>query len=258
MPRFAANVSLLFTEEPFLERFAAAAKAGFKGVECQFPYHHEAHHISDKLAMAGVKLALFNAPPGNFEAGERGLAALPGREIEFRDSLDIALSYADEMECTALHVMAGCVGEDQHEAAMDTYLANLAFAAERGKEEGVRILIEPIVMDNYFLTRPDDAVAVIEAIGHKNLALQYDVFHAQRSQGNIAEFIETHLGVIGHIQIAGVPGRHEPDKLSEVNWRFVFDLLDAHGYGGWIGAEYNPRAGTLAGLTWARDWGIGA
>lgn len=259
MPRLAANISMLFTEVPLLDRIAAAAGVGFKGVEMQFPYAQEAHLIADKAAMAGVKIALFNAPPGDWAAGERGLAALPGRKDDFRDALDVALNYAEELECPCLHVMAGCVDEGQHEAAMDTYLANLAYAAKRAGEDGVRIVIEPLsTVESYFLRRPDDALAVIEAVDHKNLRLQYDVFHAQRSQGNITAFLEEHLPLIGHIQIAGVPNRNEPDAQNEVNYRYLLDLLDAHGYDGWVGAEYTPRGETAAGLGWAKDWGIKA
>lgn len=257
MPRFAANVSLLFTEVPFLDRFVAAADAGFSGVECQFPYHHDSNDVADKIAMAGVTLALFNAPPGDYAAGERGLAAMPGRESEFRESVEVALNYADMTECTRLHIMAGCISEDHRNRAMDTYLGNLAEAADMAQAAGVQILIEPLSMPGYFLTHPDQALDILRRVEHKNLALQYDFHHAQRMQGNLAEFFENNFSAIGHVQVAGVPGRHEPDKLGEINWSFIFDTLDAHGYDGWVGAEYNPRGGTLAGLGWARDWGIG-
>ncbi len=257
MPRFSANVSLLFTELPFPERFAAAAEAGFSGVECQFPYHHDSNEIADRIAMAGVTFAMFNAPPGDYAAGERGLAALPGREGEFRESLEVALNYADMIECTRLHVMAGCISENQRHAAMDTYLENLAVAAAVSQAAGVLLLIEPISMPGYFLNRPDQAADIIRRLDHKNLGLQCDLYHAQRTQGNLGEFLENHLPIIGHVQVAGVPGRHEPDRLGEINWHFIFDMLDAHGYDGWVGTEYNPRAGTLAGLSWAKDWGIG-
>jgi hydroxypyruvate isomerase len=258
MPRFSANVSMLFTEVPFIDRFAAAADAGFSGVECQFPYHVDSNEVADKIAMAGVTFAMFNAPPGDYGAGERGLAALPGRETEFRDSLEVAINYADMTECTRLHVMAGCITEDQRSAAMDTYLSNLAHAAEVTQAAGIQLLIEPIFMPGYFLSRPDQALDVIRRVDHANLALQYDLHHAQRTQGNLGEFLENNLPSIGHVQVAGVPGRHEPDKLGEINWSFIFDMLDAHGYDGWVGAEYTPRSGTLQGLGWARDWGIGA
>jgi hydroxypyruvate isomerase len=259
MPRFSANVSTLFTNVPFLDRFAAAAEVGFSGVECQFPYHHDSNEVADKIAMAGVTLAVFNAPPGDYAAGERGLAALPGRETEFQQSIEVALAYADMTECTRLHVMAGCITEDQRDDAMDTYLANLEFAAEMTRAAGVQLLIEPISsMPGYFLTRPDQAVEIIRVLDHKNIAIQYDLHHAQRAQGNLGEFLENNLHIIGHVQVAGVPGRHEPDRLGEINWHFIFDMLDAHGYDGWVGAEYTPRGNTVQGLGWAKDWGIGA
>jgi hydroxypyruvate isomerase len=255
VPRFAANISTLFTEVPFLERPAAAAAAGFRGFECQFPYHHAAEDLA--AASAGLAVVLINAPPGDFAAGERGLAALPGRESEFRDALEVGIAYASAVGCKQMHVMAGIVSD--REAALSTYLGNIAYAAERCTQSGILVLIEAVSsIDGYLLARPDQAVEVLRRVQHKSLALQYDIFHAQRTQGNIAAFIESHLDLIRHVQVAGVPDRHEPDRLGELNWGFIFDLLDAHGYGGWIGAEYTPRAGTLAGLAWGRDWGLGA
>jgi hydroxypyruvate isomerase len=257
MPRFSANISMLFKEVPFLDRFAAVADAGFAGVECQWPYHHDANDVADRIAMAGLSMVLFNAPPGDYEAGERGLAALPGRESEFKDSLEVALNYAETAECTRLHCLAGCVSEDRRGAAMDTYLSNLTIAAEMGRAVGVQILIEAIVLPGYLLSTPSQALDVIRRVNHPNLGLQYDFHHAQRTQGNLTEFLENNLQHIGHIQMAGVPGRHEPDMLGEINWRFLFDTLDAHGYDGWVGAEYEPRGNTLQGLNWGKDWGIG-
>ena len=257
MPRFAANVSMLFTEVGFLDRPAAAAAAGFTGVECMFPYHHPAEDLADRLDAAGIPMVLFNAPPGDYAAGERGLAALKGRESEFRDSLQVALAYAETIDCPRIHVLAGVVAEADIPAALDTYLANLIYAADECEAQGVRVMIEPIVMDDYLLSRPDQAVEIIRQLEHNNVRLQYDIHHAQLAQGGISVFLENHFDIIEHIQVAGVPGRHEPDALSEVNWRFLFALLDSHGYGGWVGAEYKPRAATLAGLGWARDWGIG-
>lgn len=260
MPRFAANLSTLFTDLPFPDRFAAAAKAGFAGVEMHFPYHLAAEHLGDLVAMNGLTQVLFNAPPGDWDAGERGMAALPGRDSEFRDSLEIALDYADFLECERLHVMAGIVAEADWGPALDTYMNNLAAAADMARDHDVTILIEPINpidMPGYFLTRPEDALRVIEEIDRPNLKLQYDVYHAQMERGALTDTLEQAMAVIGHVQIAGVPGRHEPDQQGEINWRYIYDLLDAHGYAGWVGCEYRPRAGTLAGLRWARDWGIG-
>lgn len=257
MPRFSANVSMLFTEVPFLERFVAAANAGFPGVECQFPYLHEANEVADKVAMSGAEIVVINAPPGDWAAGERGIAALPGREQEFKDALEVALNYADIIECPRLHCMAGCITEDKRTKATDTYLANIAYAADQVQQAGLTLLIEPISLPGYFVGCPDHAVELLRQLDRRNIKILYDVHHAQRTQGNIAEFLEKHLDLIGHVQVSGVPGRNEPDKLGEINWPYLFDMLDSHGYDGWIGAEYNPRASTLAGLVWGADWGIG-
>jgi len=259
MPRFAANISLMFTEHPFLERVKAAADAGFAAVECQFPYHVDAIDLADACAVAGVKLALINAPPGNWESGERGLAALAGREEDFRDSIGVALEYADTAEAPRIHVMAGVPDEEADpEDVAELYEKNILYAAQRAHKEGIEVVIEPIVMPGYFLVFPDQAAEIVRRLDQKNLKLQFDAYHAQRSQGNLADFLENNLDIIGHVQIAGVPGRHEPDKFNEVNWRFIFDFLDAQGYAGWVGAEYNPRGETLRGLAWGKDWGLGA
>ena len=208
MPRFSANISTLFKEHPFPDRPQAAAAAGFTGIECQFPYHHEADELADKLAEAGVPMVLFNAPPGDFGAGERGLAALPGRQQDFRDTLDVAIAYADALDCAKLHVMAGVIGEEDIEAALDTFVSNLGYAAEKCVHEGIMVLIEPLSsIEGYLLTTPDQGLDVLARVDHKNLRLQYDFFHAQRTQGNLSEFIENHLDAIGHVQVAGVPGR---------------------------------------------------
>lgn len=259
MPRFSANLSTLFTDLPFLDRFAAAAQAGFKGVEVQFPYHHDAARLGDVVAGNGLSMVLCNAPPGDWKAGERGLAAVPGREDEFRDALDLALHYCELMDCPRLHVMAGLADEEQVDEAFDTYVANLAYAAAEAEAQDVKVLIEPINpgdMPGYFLTRPDDALTVLEAVDHRNLFLQYDLYHAQITQGGLTDFIEGNLPRIAHMQVAGVPGRHEPDENSEINYRYLFNLIDAHGYGGWVGCEYKPRIDTRTGLRWAREWGI--
>ncbi|MCB2106715.1 MAG: TIM barrel protein [Rhodobacteraceae bacterium] len=257
MPRFAANLSMLFTDVPFLDRFALAASCGFKGVECTFPYEHPAEKVGDKAAMAGVPLVLFNAPPGDLAAGERGFAAVPGREGDFRRSLDAIYPYLEFTGCKQVHVLAGRVHEDEIPKAMDTYLKNLAYAADQFADEDVTILIEPINMEDYFLTLPCDAVAVLRELDLPSVRLQYDIFHAQSREGGITDFIEANLDLIAHIQVAQVPGRHEPDRLGELNWRYLFDLLDAHGYNGWIGAEYEPRTQTIPGLGWGKEWGIG-
>lgn len=262
MPRFAANLSTLFNDRPLENRFAAAAACGFAGVEIQFPYTLRPEVIADLAAMAGMPLVVFNAPPGDWAAGERGLAALPGREEEFQDSLEVALSYAEFCECSRLHVMAGVVpDEDQWPEALETYAGNLAYAARRCAENKVKVLIEPINtvdMPGYFLRRPDDALTMLEEVDDKNLFLQLDLYHAQIMQGGLTDLLESALDRIAHVQIAQVPGRTEPDSQGEVNWPYLFDLLDAHGYPGWVGCEYHPRARTEDGLRWARDFGIRA
>lgn len=260
MPRFAANLSTLFTDLPLPERITAAKEVGFKGVEMQYPYHVDAARLADLVACAELSMVLFNTPPGDWEAGERGLAALPGREQEFRDNLELALHYAELLECPRLHVMAGLVDDDDIDAAFDTYVANLAYAADEAQAHDVKILIEPINpvdMPGYFLTRPEDALTVLEAVDHKNLFLQYDLYHAQMVQGGLTDFLEANMERIAHMQVASVPGRHEPDTNSEINHRYLFNLIDAHGYGGWIGCEYKPRIDTRTGLRWAKEWGIG-
>lgn len=255
MPRFAANISLLFPERPFIDRVKVAALAGFKGVECQFPYDTESIVMAEALHQAGIPLVLINAPPGNFSAGDRGLAALPDRKIEFRHSIETALEYARATKCPRIHVLAGCIQSDAPHA-MGTYTENLAYAAERAATWDITVLIEPVVMPNYFLTRPEQGADIVRRLNLKNLRLQFDVFHAQRAQGNITDFFQRNFEIIGHVQIAGVPGRNEPDEKGEVNWPYIFTLLDALGYNGWVGAEYSPRGDTVEGLKWARPWGI--
>lgn len=257
MPRFAANLSMLFTELPFLDRFAAAAACGFPGCEIQFPYLARPEEVADKAAMAGLPITLFNAPPGDWAKGDRGLAAVPGRQDEFRDSLEVAMRYAELMDCKRIHIMAGCVPEEQWEEALEVYLANIAYACDELGAEGIRVGIEPINpidTPDYFLTRPDDALTVIASLERKNLFLQYDIYHAQIMQGGITDFIEANLDKIEHIQVAGVPGRNEPDGLSELNYQYIYNLLDASGYDGWVGCEYRPRGKTEVGLKWAQAW----
>lgn len=257
MPRFSANVSMLFTEVPFLERFAQAAACGFKGVECQFPYDEEPALFADAVAMSEAKLVLFNAPAGNTAAGERGLAALPGRVGDFRESLEQVRRYNDLIECPRVHILAGRIDRDTP-GAEDTFLENLAYAGDELRQDGVTVVIEPINMDGYFLRLPSHAIELLERLGHPNVRLLYDLYHAETQEGGLADFIDTNLGIIEHIQVAGVPGRHEPDRKGDVKWRDIFDRLDAHGYEGWVGAEYTPRNGTIPGLGWVKEWGIAA
>jgi hydroxypyruvate isomerase len=259
MPKFAANLSFIFQEVDFLDRFAAAAECGFKAVEYLGAYDHPPETVAAQLQKHGLAQALFNMPPGDWAAGERGMAALPGREDEFRAGVDKALTYAKATNCRLLHAMAGLWpdGRDRAEAER-TYIANLRYAAERLAPEGITVIIEPINnrdIPGYFLNTTTQAMAVIERVGHPNLQLQLDLYHVQIMEGDLAHHIRALAGRYPHIQIAGNPGRNEPD-VGEINYPYLFDLLDEIGYSGWIGCEYRPKADTRAGLGWAARYGI--
>jgi hydroxypyruvate isomerase len=259
MPRFAANISTMFTDRPFAERIAAAAAAGFGAVECQFPYEASAAELETRLDRAGVDLVLLNTPPGDFAAGERGLAGLPGREAEFRAGIERALEYASRLGCPQIHVMAGVRpdGADR-KACLAVYKANLRVAAENCARAGKVAVIEPINsrdIPGYLLNTPTEAAAMIEEVGAHGLRLQFDFYHVQIMAGDLARSFERHLPVIGHVQIAGVPERHEPD-VGEINYPYLFDLMDRLGYAGWVGCEYFPAGGTEEGLGWAYRYGI--
>ncbi|WP_334006244.1 2-oxo-tetronate isomerase [Burkholderia cepacia] len=255
MPRFAANLSMMYTEHAFLERFAAAAYDGFKAVEYLFPYDFAAEDIRARLDAHNLEQALFNAPPGDWAAGERGTASLPGREDEFRRGIDQALDYARVLGNRKLHVMAGMAPPGADRARhRDTYLSNLRHAAQAAAAHGITILIEPINqrdMPGYFLSRQDDAQAIRAEVGAPNLKVQFDCYHCQIVEGDLATKLRRDFAGIGHIQIAGVPDRHEPD-LGELNYPYLFELIDTLGYDGWIGCEYRPKAGTSEGLGWLR------
>ena len=259
MPKFAANLSMMFQEVPFLERFEAAARAGFGAVEFLFPYEHPAEEIRARLRGNGLTQVLFNLPPGDWAAGERGLAALPGREGDFRAALARALEYAKVLECPQLHAMAGMVpASATREQCRATYLANLRSAAAAAKAQGVRLLIEPLNardMSGYFLSTSGQARDVIAEVGD-NLYLQMDLYHCQITEGDLSERTRALWDIISHFQIAGVPGRHEPD-VGEINHPFLFELIDSLGYTGYIGCEYRPKGATLDGLGWATRYGIG-
>lgn len=260
MPRFAANLSMMYTEHPFLDRFAAAAKDGFSAVEYLFPYEHDPAELAQRLADHGLAQVLFNAPPGNFAAGERGLACLSDRESEFkRGFVEQALPYAQALRCPCIHVMAGLVPAGADRAALRaTYLSNLAWAAQQAATAGIEVLIEPINtrdIPRYFLNRQDEAHAVVQEIGAPNLKVQMDLYHCQIVEGDVAMKLRQYLpsGRVGHLQIAGVPERHEPD-VGELNYPYLFALIDELGFDGHVGCEYRPRAGTSAGLGWLRAW----
>ncbi|MCA0975527.1 hydroxypyruvate isomerase family protein [Halomonas denitrificans] len=262
MIRLAANLSMMFTEHDFLDRFSAAAKAGFRGVEYLFPYDFPASELRARLDDQGLTQVLFNLPPGDWEAGERGLAGLPGREQAFRDGLERALEYAQALDCPRVHAMAGLLPDNADPATRDaylkTYIDNLSYAAERCGQDGRTLLIEPINgrdMPGYLLQHQVLAREVIRRVGSPHLRLQFDLYHCQIMQGDLMRTLEQQFAQVGHVQIAGVPERHEPDQ-GELNIGALLEHLDAQGYDGWVGCEYRPRAGTVAGLGWARPYGI--
>jgi hydroxypyruvate isomerase len=272
MPRFAANLHYLFNEVPFLDRFEASAKAGFRGVEFQVPYHWPAERLARLLRANDLELALIDTPQGDWDKGERGLAALPGREEEFREGVAKAADYAAAMGAGAVHVIAGIVPADTPPAkAADTYLNNLAYAASYLARYGILALIEPINphhglieggetyttygMQGFYLTSVRQAVEAIEKAGHSNLFLHLDIYHMQLTEGRLAHTLKANMPLIRHLQIGGVPGRNEP-SLGEINYPYLFQLIDDLGFSGWVGCEYRPLAGTLEGLAWAAPYGI--
>jgi hydroxypyruvate isomerase len=257
MPKFAANLSLLFTELPFLDRFEAAAAAGFDAVEFMFPYDFQAEEIASRLQAAGLHLALFNLPAGNWAAGERGLAIYSNLVGEFRESVDRAITYAMVLGCKQLHCLAGIVPNGGDIRAMrKTYIENLRYAAKAAASEGITLLIEAINtrdVPGYFLDTTAKAADVLESVEAANLRLQYDVYHMQIMEGDLSPTIDKFHHLIAHIQIADTPGRHEPGT-GEINYPFIFDHLDRIGYAGYVGCEYRPRTSTIDSLAWFRDW----
>jgi len=253
MPRFAANLSFLYQDRPFLDRFAAAAADGFLGVEFLFPYEFAAETVAAAARKVGLRIVLFNLPPGDWARGERGLAALAGREEDFEAALARALDYAEILDCPRVHAMAGRVGDG---ADFATYMANLRNAAAIAAGRHRALTIEPINtrdIPGYFLNRQDEAHSICRAVGAANLGVQMDLYHCQIVEGDVARKIETFLPGVSHMQIAGVPDRHEPDE-GELNYPYLFELLDRLGYSGWVGCEYRPRGDTSAGLGWARPY----
>jgi hydroxypyruvate isomerase len=255
MPRFAANLSFLFTDLPFLDRFEAAAKAGFKAVESTNIYEAPAADVAARLKANGLTLALHNTPAGNAEAGERGLAALPGREKDFQAGFETALRYADATGGRKVHVLSGLV---HHGARRATYVANLKRAARLAAGAGVELLIEPINrrdIPGYFLNKSHEARSVIHEVGEPNLGLQLDLYHRQIEEGDVATAIAEFGPLARHYQIASPPDRGEPDA-GELNYPWLFKLIDDSGFDGWIGCEYRPRRGTLEGLAWVKACGV--
>jgi hydroxypyruvate isomerase len=261
MPRFAANLSMLFQEVPFLERFAAAAEAGFTGVEFLFPYEFDKAEIVKQRAVAGLAQILFNTPPGDWAAGERGAAALPRKRELFRQQFEQALDYSVVLANPRLHVMAGIPAPTDDVRGCETcFIENLQWAGELARTRGITLLIEPlnpVDMPGYFLNSADQAAHILRAVALPHVKLQYDIYHQQMSRGAVAETLRRHFALVGHIQVAGVPGRNEPDASQELNLAYLFGLIDELGYDGWIGCEYRPRGGTREGLGWLKPYGIG-
>ena len=251
MPRFAANLSMMFNEWAFLDRFKAAGDAGFEAVEFLFPYEHAPEKVGLALVGAEVEQALFNLPPGDWDKGERGVAALPGRESELREGIETALAYVHETGVKRLHMMAGHA-DPQDPAAQAAYRSSIAYAADRLGEFGIDLLLEPINgkdMPGYFLCDFEQAASYVREAGRPNVKLQFDMYHCQLIHGDVPARLKQLYPLIGHVQIARAAGRHEPDA-SGPDYPALFDALDAMGYRGFVGCEYRPEAGTLEGLGW--------
>jgi hydroxypyruvate isomerase len=257
MPRFAANLSMMFNEVPFLERFGRAAAAGFRGVEYLSPYEHEPAEIADALAAHDLCQVLFNMAAGDWDGGERGIAALPGREAEFEGAVETAIRYAQALDCQLLHCMAGIVPPEVDPVEAErTYIHNLDFAARRLADAGRTLLIEPINhrdVPGYLLSRQDHARGILTRSKLDNLRIQFDVYHCQIVHGDLTRWMEALFPMIGHVQIADVPDRHEPGT-GEINFRHVLATLDRLGYDGWVGCEYRPAGVTEDGLSWLHDF----
>ncbi|MDH5188750.1 MAG: TIM barrel protein [Rhodospirillaceae bacterium] len=252
MPHFAANISFLFTELPFEARFAAAARAGFKGVEFLFPYEYKAENLRQLADDAGVKIVLFNAPPGNWGAGDRGVGAIPGRESEFNEGVEKAALYARILGCPRVHILAGIAPDNEKDLYKDTFLQNIKTAGSYFSLHGLEALIEPINpidMPGYLINLPEDAADIIQASELKNVCMQYDLYHASMQELDLIYSVARYMPMIRHFQVAGAPGRNEPN-YGDTDFSEVFKLIDQTGFDGWVGCEYHPKENTLSGLGW--------
>jgi hydroxypyruvate isomerase len=258
MPKLAANVSMLFPELAFLDRFASAREQGFEGVEMLFPYEIDKAEMRARLIAEHLELVLFNTAPGDLRKGERGLAALPGRASDFKRSFEQTLEYARALSCSRVHFMAGVVPADADAGAYrECFCRNLIWAAPLAAQAGIVLLLEPLNptdVPGYLNPTLGSAISIIDELRLPNVFLQFDAYHTQMNQGALAKKLRDHMDRIRHIQISGVPGRHEPDDSQEINYGYLLSLIDQLGYDGWVGCEYNPRADTLSGLAWARSW----
>ncbi len=257
MPKFAANLTMLFTEVPFIDRFEAAHRAGFSHVEFLFPYAFDSSEIVEQLEKYNLQVVLFNMPPGNWDEGERGFAAIPGREEEFRASVDIALHYAKAFGCKRVHAMSGIIdSKSSYEQHVETFIQNFRYAADVFVKEGITLLVEPLNQRNmpgYFVAHQRVAAELIERLERPNVKLQLDTYHAQIVDGDLTTLIRDLSQVIGHIQIASVPDRNEPVD-GEVHYPYLYKVLDDVGYEGWIGCEYNPKGTTEEGIGWVEQY----
>ena len=256
--QFSANLSFLFPELDFLDRFGAAARAGFTGVEFHFPYAHDKAVLAEVVLTSGVETVLFNLPAGNWAAGDRGIACYPERKAEFQEGVGRAIEYAEALGCARLNCLAGAVppGLTFREKGIETLIDNLRFAAAVTQRAGIRLMLEPLnTRDNpgYLVPTTREALQVLDAVDSKNLFLQYDVYHAQVMEGDLARAIENNIARIGHIQIGDNPGRHEPGT-GEINFPFLFARLQQLGYAGWIGCEYKPSSDTLDSFGWLEPY----
>ncbi|MBI4081445.1 MAG: hydroxypyruvate isomerase [Candidatus Lambdaproteobacteria bacterium] len=257
MPRFAANLTLMFNEVEFLGRFERAARAGFKGVEYLFPYAHPKEALAEQLRRHGLTQVLHNLPAGDWDKGERGIAVLPDRVGEFQAGVGTAIEYARALGCGQLNCLVGLRPPGIPEAKVwETLVANLRFAAGALEKAGIRLLVEPLNLQDipgFYLVHTAEALRLFEAVGHPNLHLQYDIYHMQIMEGDLTQTIRRHLPRIAHMQLADVPGRHEPGS-GEINYPNLFRFIDEAGYTGWIGCEYKPAAATEAGLGWLKPY----
>ncbi len=257
MPRFCANLTLLYTEHDFLDRFEAAARSGFRGVEYLSPYPFAKEQLAERLEKHRLTQVLFNLPAGDWAKGERGIACLPERVGEFQEGVGRAIDYAKALGCMQVNCLVGLASKDvTPEKLRETFVANLCFAAPRLKAAGIRLLIEPCNtrdIPGFYLNHTEQAVDIIGEVGSDNVFLQYDIYHMQIMEGDLAPTIEGQLKRIAHMQLADHPGRHEPGT-GEINYPFLFGLIDRLGYSGWIGCEYRPRTTTVEGLGWARPY----
>jgi hydroxypyruvate isomerase len=250
MPNFAASVTMMFNEVDLLDRFEQAASVGFRAVEVQVPYGESKEDIADRLQRHGLTPVLFNVP--------EAVGAIPGQEAAFRKGVTKALEYAGATGCRQLHCLAGKTDDPRAEG---TFVSNLKWASEQARPHGVRLLVEPLnTQDNpgYFLTGSSQARGILDQVGADNVFLQYDFYHMQIMEGRLAETVQANLDIIGHFQVSGVPGRNEPDESQEINYPYLFSLIDEVGFAGWVGCEYRPRGNTGDGLVWAAPYGIRA